>query len=423
MKNTLLLFALLPASALLPGCETESPAVPMEEPTSFTLTIENTSQAFSILSSGAQAVPLGAEEAGPIFAGNAYEVSFYAGPGQRLHFASMFVQSNDLFYAPGEEGILLFDSEGMPRTGDITDALMLWDAGTEANEEPGIGLAQAPRQTEAGAGAPDVSELVRLAEDEWANLPAVEEVIAASLHYEEGNRFTLLLENVSVSDTLMTSDGGAHPTPLAPVIWAVSPESSVLFAEGEAATVVGLESLAEDGSPMQLLESLAPNTGLATPFAPAAVLVGGSLFDAGMAASPGLEALAEDGSPALLAEETGAMTVGDAPLLPGEIWTVSFDAWPGDVVDLASMLVQSNDHFVAVQAELFDGAMPNEGELAVVLWDAGTEVDQAPGAGTDQAPRQAGPNTGADEGAVVTEEVAEGAVDPNVLLRVTLAVN
>ena len=30
----------------------------------------------------------------------------------------------------------------------------------------------------------------------------------------------------------------------------------------------------------------------------------------------------------------------------------------------------------------------------VYLWDAGTEVDQTPGEGADQAPRQAGPNTG-----------------------------
>ena len=33
----------------------------------------------------------------------------------------------------------------------------------------------------------------------------------------------------------------------------------------------------------------------------------------------------------------------------------------------------------------------------VMLWDAGTEVNQKPGEGADQAPRQAGPNTGTME--------------------------
>ena len=34
------------------------------------------------------------------------------------------------------------------------------------------------------------------------------------------------------------------------------------------------------------------------------------------------------------------------------------------------------------------------------FWDAGTEVNEAPGIGPNQAPRQAGPDTGAAEGVV-----------------------
>ena len=37
----------------------------------------------------------------------------------------------------------------------------------------------------------------------------------------------------------------------------------------------------------------------------------------------------------------------------------------------------------------------------MVLWDAGTEVNQPPGASVDQAPRQRAPNAGADENGVV----------------------
>ncbi len=56
----------------------------------------------------------------------------------------MFGQSNDLFYGP-ETGIDLF-VKGEALTGDITDKLVLWDAGTEVNQVPGIGADQGPRQ-------------------------------------------------------------------------------------------------------------------------------------------------------------------------------------------------------------------------------------------------------------------------------------
>ncbi|MEM7348818.1 MAG: spondin domain-containing protein, partial [Chloroflexota bacterium] len=60
----------------------------------------------------------------------------------------------------------------------------------------------------------------------------------------------------------------------------------------------------------------------------------------------------------------------------------------------------------------------------VSLWDAGTEANQAPGFGTDQAPRQAGPNTGADEGGVV-QIVADGYNYPATgsTIRVTISKN
>jgi hypothetical protein len=58
----------------------------------------------------------------------------------------------------------------------------------------------------------------------------------------------------------------------------------------------------------------------------------------------------------------------------------------------------------------------------IELWDAGTEVNQAPGFGADQAPRQAGPNTGADENGVV-RLVADDYAYPNLAgtIRVTVS--
>lgn len=96
--------------------------------------------------------PAGAMGPGPIGPGGAYEFSFNAVPKMKLYMALMFGQSNDLFYAPDANGITLFDAKGNAISGDITDKLVLWDAGTEVNEEPGIGPNQAPRQKMANTG-------------------------------------------------------------------------------------------------------------------------------------------------------------------------------------------------------------------------------------------------------------------------------
>ena len=43
-------------------------------------------------------------------------------------------------------------SSGKPKSGEMTAQLSLWDAGTEVNEEPGLGPNQGPRQTAPDAG-------------------------------------------------------------------------------------------------------------------------------------------------------------------------------------------------------------------------------------------------------------------------------
>ena len=96
--------------------------------------------------------PVGGAGAAPIFPGDAYEFSVSAGNNDRLNFATMFIQSNDLFIGPSDGGIPLFDRYGNPLEGDITDYIYLWDAGTEVNEEPGVGPNQAPRQSGPNTG-------------------------------------------------------------------------------------------------------------------------------------------------------------------------------------------------------------------------------------------------------------------------------
>ena len=95
--------------------------------------------------------PVGGEKPAPILPGGAYEFTFTATEGMRLSLIAMFGQSNDLFYAP-KQAIALFDAKGTPLEGDITAHLMLWDAGTEVNQAPGIGDEQAPRQKMANTG-------------------------------------------------------------------------------------------------------------------------------------------------------------------------------------------------------------------------------------------------------------------------------
>ena len=120
----------------------------------------------SVVYSGVVTIPVGDKAAGPILPGKAYEFSFPAAPGQRLTLAMMFGQSNDLFYAPGADAIALFDAKGNALRVDVTSKLELWDAGTEVNEEPGLGPNQAPRQAAPNTG-PAERGTVRLVSDRF----------------------------------------------------------------------------------------------------------------------------------------------------------------------------------------------------------------------------------------------------------------
>lgn len=132
-----------------------------------------------IAASAAFDTPVGAEEAGPIGPGGAYQFTVTAAPGSNLSFVTMFVPSNDLFFAPGEVGIALFDGEGNPISGDVTAQITLWDAGTEVNQEPGVGADQVQRQGGPNTGA-DEGGVVRPVADEFT-YPAIENVILVTI--------------------------------------------------------------------------------------------------------------------------------------------------------------------------------------------------------------------------------------------------
>lgn len=107
--------------------------------------------------------PVGDSKPGPATPGKKFQFSFSAQPGDYLSFTTMFGQSNDAFYAPADMGIPLFNGNS-PIVGDMTSKVILWDAGTEMNQEPGKGADQAPRQAGANTGASESEAIVPIAE-------------------------------------------------------------------------------------------------------------------------------------------------------------------------------------------------------------------------------------------------------------------
>lgn len=152
----------------------------------------------------------------------------------------------------------------------------------------------------------------------------------------DATTFAITIRNVSTGGTLKLADGKTTAAPIAPGLYAVVRGNARLFSPNEGADQA-LESLAEDGDATSLLAAVKKMDGV----------VAADMF---------------------------------APGLPLKV-----KAEPGDRLVFASMFVQSNDKFFAPDAagiDLFNGQEPISGDLTskVILWDAGTEEDEAPGA-------------------------------------------
>ena len=412
-------------AASLSSCKKDSDdVVPNTSPDlkEFTLNIENVSKVFDNKASGSFTIPKGATKAGGIPSDGIYEFSFNANPGDYLSFATMLVATNDLFFAPKADGLALFDKDGKAVVGDITDQIKLWDAGTEVNQEPGKG----DNQPQRSAGVKNKGEVesgtVKLIADvsDGFTYPAVNELVEVTLNRNTEGMFTLSIKNISKSSSL--------DSPLAPGVWAVHEQGKYpLFETGKADFGMGLEALAEEGDVANLAEKLKMNSGINNLLAPGLVLVhkGGvkPLFmenekDLGL----GLEALAEDGNPLplftsfltnknvsqnlIFNQPVGKSAPG--PLASGGKYQVKFKAQPGDRLQFATMLVQTNDLFYAFEeggVELFKNGVAISGDLSseVELWDSGTEENETFGFGMYQAPRQGKPNKGTSTAENVVE--------------------
>ena len=102
-----------------------------------------------------------------LMAGTQVDVIIEARPGDQLSLAFMLGHSNDGIIGTGATGIALFDASARPVTGDVTLAIGLWDAGTEVNEEPGVGRNQGMRQGAPSAGDPERRPVRAMSEAEF----------------------------------------------------------------------------------------------------------------------------------------------------------------------------------------------------------------------------------------------------------------
>ena len=131
-----------------------------------------------VKASGVFDTPVGDDSPGPATPGKAYEFTVMASPGDHLTFSSMFGQSNDLFYSTGPVGVPMFRGP-RPRSGNVTHYFTLWDAGTEVNQEPGLGPDQAPRQSAPNTGESEHKRILRV-HDQYT-YPRTDEVIKVTI--------------------------------------------------------------------------------------------------------------------------------------------------------------------------------------------------------------------------------------------------
>ena len=318
--------------------------------------------------SGVFDVPVGAVDPGPILPGDTFSFTFATTPDKgRLSFATMVGQSNDLFVSDGPDGLELFDQDGVPLgEREVSGELQIWDAGTEVNEPPALGPWQAPRQLAPNSGPAE--SVVHAFGHTTRAVPPPQELVSIGVEQGEGPSYTITVMNVS-------ADMGTLVTPIAPVYYATHDATFALFEEGAPASA-GLEPLAEEGDPSELVGETTGATGTG---------------EVGAATEP---------------QETPG-TAG--PALPGQ--SFAFTVNPTEqapFLSIASMVGQTNDVFIALPAPGVrllapDGtARPAEDvqtDIAQVLavWDAGTEANEVPGVGLNQAPRQATPNQGPDD--------------------------
>lgn len=354
----------------------------------YTVTVENISHPYDYFEAGVQPIPDGKDAAGPALPGESYTFSFHAGPNHKLSIATMYGWSNDGFFAFGDDGISLYEGGSPIGSSDpknITSEVMLWDAGTEENQAPGEG------NMHDGANVTNGMVQLMSTADPVNNYGTVATNLEVWIEYKGNSMFTVTVQNL-----LETS-----LTPISPVVWVVhSADQNPIFTEGETANDNGIEDVAETGNPVPLSSYLEMNSGYVSPIAPVLWVLHDKkdfpIFMEGTPAGDGLETLAETGLPVPLYNslmeagyETG-FQIGPGgmekpPIFPGQMIQFTFEGHVGQSLSLAAMLGASNDIFFSTGDEgikLDNGMVEKDITHFIKLYDAGTEVNEYPGAQT-----------------------------------------
>jgi hypothetical protein len=334
-----------------------------------------------------------------ILPGQSVSFSFSAAKNQRLTFATMYGWSNDLFFAPENPGIKLYNDDGSPITGDVSSQIKLWDNGTRVNQAPG-------NQVTHPGTAETTAKNIKMVDgmDDYGNtyLPA-SELMNLSMAYNGNSTFTLTIMN--------TSGGTANETPFSPGVWAISyiaggnlvlPEP--VYSAG-APTANGLTNIAEAGDNSVLSAHLTGLTGIFTPLSPVLVVIyKGSenpFYKTGEKdRGEGLKDLAQKGNADILATalktKAGVKAVyvlkepTSTVLLPkingaaGGKVSQQITVEKGDRIAVATMYGFSNDWFFATTGQDVDALQKGDISSAIGLFDNGTAVNQYPGAGITQ---------------------------------------
>lgn len=332
-----------------------------------------------------------------IFPNDAVTIHFSAAKGEALTFATMYGWSNDLFFAPENPGILVYDGNGNPIEGDVSSRIKLWDNGTRVNQKPGANVMH-PGEVEAKS----IMEVNGTDAQGNTYIPA-SQLIKADLVYDGNSYFTLTIKNIS--------GGTANETPFSPGVWAVSYiaggnllNPTPLYTAG-LPTANGLTSIAEAGNNAPLSQYVSGITGIFTPLSPVLVVIYNGtenpIYKLGENdRGEGLKELAQKGNAQILADflktKPGVKEVFVLPapsttvLLPmigdqegGQV-SQEIKVSPGDRLAIATMYGFSNDWFFASKGNGVDATIQGDVSNSMALYDNGTAINQFPGAGITQ---------------------------------------
>lgn len=391
-QNNLRALTALSLSLFFASCQKDDAVVPQ----SGTISIENVLDSKPLVQSGTFK---GTGTPPVIFPGQSVSFTISAAKNQRLSFATMYGWSNDLFFAPANPGIQLYENDGTPIVGDVSSAVKLWDNGTRVNQAPGMSATH-PGTSE--ATVKNIKEVTGM--DDYGNtyLPA-SQLMKVSLAYNGNSMFTV---------TIMNNSGGtANETPFSPGVWAISyvaggnlllPEP--IYSSGKP-TANGLTAIAEAGDNAAMSAYLTEETGIFTPLSPVLVVVyRGSVnpfYKTGENdRGEGLKELAQKGNADILAAALKTKSgVKNVYVLKESVSTVLLpringadggkvsqllSIVPGDRIAIATMYGFSNDWFFATTGNDIDATQKGDVSAAIGLFDDGTAINQFPGAGITQ---------------------------------------